>query len=272
MEQMTIDGATIAWSDTGDGRAHAADPRGGVRRVVPPVAPHVPGRVIRVLRAGYADGPPPTALVTIAEHAAHAAALLDALGTGPATVVGHSSGTLIVLELAAARPDLVRRLVLCEPPLLDPLIDPADVADVHAHGRGGDRRGDGGDRAGRPRGGVRRVHGRGLRTGAPRGRGRRSSATTAWPGRSANPSSSSPTRRPRQAAGPRSTRARIAVPTLLVAGSESPGATHRLVARLAGLLPHAEVATIEGANHLLPLTHPREVADLVTSGRVVAAG
>ena len=64
----------------------------------------------------------------------------------------------------------------------------------------------------------------------------------------------------------------IAVPTLLVAGSESPGATHRLVARLAGRLPHAEVATVEGANHLLPLTHPREVADLVTTGRVVAAG
>jgi hypothetical protein len=32
------------------------------------------------------------------------------------------------------------------------------------------------------------------------------------------------------------------------------------------------VATVEGANHLLPLTHPREVADLVTTGRVVAAG
>ena len=36
-------------------------------------------------------------------------------------------------------------------------------------------------------------------------------------------------------------------------------------------LPDAEVATVEGANHLLPLTHPREVADLVTSGRVAAA-
>jgi len=64
----------------------------------------------------------------------------------------------------------------------------------------------------------------------------------------------------------------IAVPTLLVAGAESPQATHRLVARLAGLLPHAGVATIAGANHLLPLTHPGEVADLVTSGSVVAAG
>jgi pimeloyl-ACP methyl ester carboxylesterase len=41
--------------------------------------------------------------------------------------------------------------------------------------------------------------------------------------------------------------------------------THRLVARLAGLLPDAQVATIAGANHLLPLTHPAELADLITS-------
>ena len=132
MEQMTIDGATIAWSDTGTGEPTLLIHAGVFGAWFAPVAPHVPGRVIRVLRAGYADGPPPTALVTMAEHAAHAAALLDALGTGPATVVGHSSGTLIVLELAEARPDLVRRMVLSEPPLIDPLIDPADVADVHA--------------------------------------------------------------------------------------------------------------------------------------------
>ena len=64
----------------------------------------------------------------------------------------------------------------------------------------------------------------------------------------------------------------VAAPTLLVAGSASPLATHRLVSRLAGRLPDARVATVEGANHLLPLTHPSEVADLVTSGRIVAAG
>lgn len=46
---------------------------------------------------------------------------------------------------------------------------------------------------------------------------------------------------------------------------ESPEVTHRLVARLAGLLPDAQVATIAGANHLLPLTHPAELADLITS-------
>ncbi len=63
----------------------------------------------------------------------------------------------------------------------------------------------------------------------------------------------------------------IGAPVLLVEGAESPAATHRLVARLARLLPDARVATIAGADHLLPLTHPAELADLVTSGRVAAA-
>jgi pimeloyl-ACP methyl ester carboxylesterase len=43
------------------------------------------------------------------------------------------------------------------------------------------------------------------------------------------------------------------------------------VARLAALLPDARVARIEGANHLLPLTHPAELAELVTTGSVAAA-
>src|SRR6476661_3050008 len=133
MEQMTVEGATIAWSDSGGTDPTLLVHAGVFGAWFAPVAPCLPHRVIRMLRAGYTDGPPPTALVPLAEHAAHAAALLDALGTGPATVVGHSSSSLIVLELAATRPDLVRRLVLGEPPLIDPLLDPVDVADVHAH-------------------------------------------------------------------------------------------------------------------------------------------
>jgi pimeloyl-ACP methyl ester carboxylesterase len=271
MEQMTIDGATIAWSDTGAGEPTLLIHAGVFGAWFEPVAPHVPGRVIRVLRAGYADGPPPTAVIPMAEHAAHAAALLDALGTGPATVVGHSSSTLIVLELAAARPDLVRRMVLSEPPLIDPLLDPADVADVHAE--------------------VGAAIGAAM---AATARGDRAAAYDAFMGAVCGPAHRAVVaevlgvdglaRAERESAffftnelpavgdWTPSDPAGFVTPTLLVAGSESPGATHRVVARLAGRLPHAEVATIEGANHLLPLTHPCAVADLVTAGRVVAAG
>lgn len=50
-------------------------------------------------------------------HAADLAALIAALGHGPVHLVGHSYGALTSLVLAARRPELVRTLVLGEPPL-----------------------------------------------------------------------------------------------------------------------------------------------------------
>jgi len=65
--------------------------------------------------AGSTHSPPP---VSMADHAADAAALLEHLGIPLAHVVGHSSGAAVALQLAAERPGLVRALVLLEPPLL----------------------------------------------------------------------------------------------------------------------------------------------------------
>lgn len=73
--------------------------------------PHLTGwRVIRYDKQGHGlsdlgDG------TSIADHAADAAAILDALEC-PATVIGCSIGGLIALRLAAERPELVRALVL----------------------------------------------------------------------------------------------------------------------------------------------------------------
>lgn len=47
-------------------------------------------------------------------HAADLAALLDADGGGARTVLGHSMGAFVTVALAAARPDLVERLVLVD--------------------------------------------------------------------------------------------------------------------------------------------------------------
>lgn len=50
----------------------------------------------------------------IEDHIGDLAALLDHLGIKSATVVGLSVGGMIALGLAAARPDIVRALVLCD--------------------------------------------------------------------------------------------------------------------------------------------------------------
>jgi pimeloyl-ACP methyl ester carboxylesterase len=270
MEQMTVDGATIAWSDTGEGDPTLLVHAGVFGAWFAPLAQHLSGRVIRMLRAGYVEGPPPETLVGIAQHAVHAAALLDALDTGPVTVVGHSSSSVIALQLAHDRPDLVRRLVLSEPPLIEPLLDPADLGDVHAAL---------GPAIGAAMAAAAQADGRGAFDafmGAVGGPGcREIVAEVLGPDgldraereslffcRNELPATGGWT--PVDSAG-------IGVPVLLVEGSSSPGATHRVVARLAALLPDARVARIEGANHLLPLTHPAELAELVTTGSVAAA-
>ena len=42
--------------------------------------------------------------------------VIGALALGPVVLVGHSYGTLVTIEVAAQRPDLVRRLILVDPP------------------------------------------------------------------------------------------------------------------------------------------------------------
>jgi pimeloyl-ACP methyl ester carboxylesterase len=72
-------------------------------------------RVVDYDRRSFMDstGDPPKALT---RHADDAAALLERLGAAPAVVVGWSIGGIVALELALRRPELVKGLVLLEPP------------------------------------------------------------------------------------------------------------------------------------------------------------
>jgi pimeloyl-ACP methyl ester carboxylesterase len=65
--------------------------------------------------AGSTHTPPP---VSIADHAADAAALLDHLGVPRAHIAGHSSGAAVALQLALERPEIVHTLALLELSLL----------------------------------------------------------------------------------------------------------------------------------------------------------
>jgi pimeloyl-ACP methyl ester carboxylesterase len=75
-------------------------------------------QLIRYHKRGWVGSthtPPP---VSIADHAADAAALLDHLGLARAHVAGHSSGAAIAAQLALDHPESVHTLILLELSLL----------------------------------------------------------------------------------------------------------------------------------------------------------
>jgi pimeloyl-ACP methyl ester carboxylesterase len=268
MKTTTMDGATVGWTDAGSGDVTLLLHAGGFAAWFAPLAGRLPGRVIRLVRAGYAGGVVPPDLIDVAAHAAHAAALLDALDAAPATVVGHSSGSAIALQLALDRPDLVSRLVLSEPPLIDVFLDPVDMDEVHAM-------------LGAAMGAAMAAWGRGdvpaafdTFMAAVCGPGYRTVlADVLGPEELARAERDAGfffgNEVPAMARWTPGDLSRLASPVLLVQGGASPPATHRLVTRLARALPDARVGTIPGANHLLPLTRPGELSQLITawSGR-----
>jgi pimeloyl-ACP methyl ester carboxylesterase len=81
-----------------------------------PLARLLPGyRVVRTHRAGYGQSRDLSGELSMADHARHLADVLAAQEIERTHVVGHSSGGSVALELAAARPELVRSMVLLEP-------------------------------------------------------------------------------------------------------------------------------------------------------------
>ena len=52
---------------------------------------------------------------------------------------------------------------------------------------------------------------------------------------------------------------RIPVPALVLRGAASPRPTRRIAALVAQVLPDARLQTIDGAGHMLPLTHRERV-------------
>jgi len=267
LTRWRIDGAELAYTDSGgDGAPLLLIHAGGFAdwftplAATPTLSRH---RVIRMVRAGYTGAPAPSGL-TVSAHAGHAAALLRHLNAAPAHVVAHSSGTTIALQLALDHPALVRTLSLSEPPLLDSLAAPEDHEFLHATlgptigaALAATARGDLPAAFGlfmtavcgpAHREVMTDTLGAGLVDDAEHRCGYfftdEIPAVNAW-------------------AFDLEAAARLRQPVVLIQGSSSPPPVHRLVAHLAGLIPGTTVATIDGADHLLPLTAPGRLAELI---------
>lgn len=75
-------------------------------------------RLIMYHKRGWAGSTHTAPPVTIGDHAADAAGLLDHLGVDRAHIAGHSSGAAVALQLAVDRPEMVQTLALLELSLL----------------------------------------------------------------------------------------------------------------------------------------------------------
>lgn len=110
-----VAGRTVRYADYGEGPAVVlVHGLGGSwqtwLRNIPALATH--HRVIAVDLPGFGASHALPAPAEMATHADVLATLLDDLGLASAAIVGHSMGGLVALQLLAARPDLVDRLVL----------------------------------------------------------------------------------------------------------------------------------------------------------------
>lgn len=76
-------------------------------------------RAIAMDTVGFGDSYRPTWDASIERWAAAAIELLDALGVARAHLVGHHTGGVIAVELAAAYPERVERVVLSSTPFVD---------------------------------------------------------------------------------------------------------------------------------------------------------
>lgn len=121
MERAQVNGVELEYEMVGSGEPVLfispvlAD---GFRPLVsePALADHY--QLIRYHKRGWVGSTPTPPPVSVATHAADAAALLDYLGVPRAHVAGHSSGAAVAAQLALDSPESVRTLILLELSLL----------------------------------------------------------------------------------------------------------------------------------------------------------
>lgn len=262
METLGVPGGEIGYEDRGSGAPLLLVHAGVFSDWFLPLADCAAladFRVIRMRRAGYGVPPTATGPIDISQHAAHCAVLLDALDVA-AHVVAHSSSAMIAVELAAARPDRVRSLVLYEPAIGGSLLTESErslfgpifeaLFESAASGAVGDAF----------NGFMAAVCGVDYREVIEAALGpdalSRAQKESEFFFREEAPSVLRWSFTAKDAAP-------ISQPSLVVSGGASVQIAQDVASRLASWLPKGEIATMEGTDHMLPLRDPKALAELV---------
>lgn len=260
LEFLTVNGVRIAYADTGGtatplvlvhgswGSHHNWDP------VVPGLAEDF--RVVSYDRRGHSDSERPPGQGHFSEDVADLAALIEQLGIAPAWVVGNSSGASMTVKLAAARPELLRGIVVHEPPLFGLL----EAGSPEAHARDAIETGlladvgqriAAGDHAGAAEQFVDQV------AFGPGSWARLPDAMRVTMIANA-PTYLDELHDTEWKVVDQTRLARYDGPALLTSGDQSPPMFQPIERRLAQLLPRAKRTTYVGAGHIPHVTHPEE--------------
>lgn len=114
---VTVLGARLAYRSTGSGEPtlillHGF---GGSLEEWEPVAPHLPGRVVRLDLVGYGASDRPPISYDLETQRRYLIAFMDALEIPRATLVGRSMGASLAAWTAAHSPDRIEAVVLSAP-------------------------------------------------------------------------------------------------------------------------------------------------------------
>src|SRR5262245_15113231 len=119
MPTMVHQGITLAYEDRGAGKSAFVFVHGWTcdHTFFAPQAEHFARRhrVVSVDLRGHGASDKPQGPYPIAAYADDLAYLIEQLGLGPVVAVGHSSGGMTVVQLAAVHPDRVAAVVMVDP-------------------------------------------------------------------------------------------------------------------------------------------------------------
>ncbi len=263
MPKIELNGARVAYAATGSGETvlllHATASAGAQWQALAETL-RSGWRVVAPDLYGYGESDPwpGHALFALAEEAALADAVLADIGRGRLHLIGHSYGGAVALRFAMQQPERLQSLTLIEPVAFHLLREetprPAnrdlfiEVMEVAALVSGAAASGD-----------YRRAMARFVDYWNGKGTWLRVKPELQAALARHTPKVALDFWATTTETTPRAAYERIAVPTLILSGSCSPRPTRRIAELLAQSLPDSRLQTIEGAGHMLPLTHKEAV-------------